>query len=87
MFGLLTRGRFLLIQNQVVDVYRQLRHGGGGTCLMYRLGGHVFNFQAWGGVMFTSSKVIPRILVSKVFHPTSFPQKLSGGGVGWGTRV
>lgn len=39
------------------------------------------------GVMFTSSKVIPRILVSKVFHPTSFPQKLSGwGGGGVGDR-
>lgn len=43
MFGLLTRGRFLLIQNQVVDVYRQLRHGGGG-------GGHVFNVKARGWV-------------------------------------
>lgn len=49
--------------------------GTGGTCLMSRLG---------VGVMFTSSKVIPRILVSKVFHPTSFPQKLSGWGDGVG---
>lgn len=48
----------------------------GGTCLMSRLG---------GGVMFTSSKVIPRILVSKVFHPHLISSETVGVG-GWGGR-
>lgn len=47
--------------------------GGGGTCLMSRLGVGV-------GVMFTSSKVIPRILISNVFHPHLISSETVGGG-------
>lgn len=37
------------------------------------------------GVMFTSSKVIPRILISNVFHPhlISSETVVGGGGVGY----